>query len=88
MTFDYPRIGSKYDPATHTWNESVFPETPKGFSGGAVFGIVKRPGTLPHADYKLLGIDIAWDQVGAVWAIPIARWRELMIKRGFAPSGK
>ena len=46
MTFDYPRIGSKYDPATHTWNER-FPETPKGFSGGAVFGIVKRPGHYP-----------------------------------------
>lgn len=83
MTFDYPRIGRRYDEATGKWYESPFPETPKGFSGGACFGVTKSESEITHVEYKLLAIQYAWNERDSVFAVPIERWRELMTERRF-----
>lgn len=82
MTFDYPKIGTKYNEATGTWYESPFPRTPRGFSGGACFGVAKLPGPIARVEYKLLAIQYAWNERDSVFAVPIKRWRELMTERG------
>jgi hypothetical protein len=82
MTFDYPKLGRKYAEATGTWFESPFPKTPKGFSGGACFGVAKPPGLVMQVQYKLLAIQYAWNQQDSVFAVPIKRWCELLTERG------
>ena len=82
LTFDYPEIGSKYDQATGTWDESPFPKTPRGFSGGACFGVVSPPGLIAQVQFKLLAIQYAWNECDSVFAVPIKRWCELLIERG------
>jgi len=54
MTFDYPKVGVKYDEGTGEWNESPFPKTPKGFSGGAIFGVAKKAGLIEQTVYNCL----------------------------------
>jgi hypothetical protein len=81
MTFDYPVIGKRRD-AKGEWIDSPFPETPKGFSGGACFGIVNPTSLVAHFEYKLLGIQYAWDKaLRVVYATPIKRWCELLVER-------
>ncbi len=83
MTFDYPEIGKKYDPAMGTWHEAPFPKTPRGFSGGAIFGVAKPSGVIPQVEYKLLGIQYAWNEgQRVVFATPIKRLKELLVERG------
>lgn len=83
MTFNYPEIGKKYDPAMGTWHEAPFPKTPRGFSGGAIFGVAKQPGVIPQVEYKLLGIQYAWNEnQRVVFATPIQRLKELLAERG------
>ncbi len=82
MTFAYPKIGTRYDETTETWHESPFPKTPKGFSGGACFGVTKPAGRIAQVQYKLLAVEYAWNQRDSVFAVPIKRWRELLTKRG------
>jgi hypothetical protein len=84
ITFDYPKIGMRYNIVTGTWYESPFPETPKGFSGGACFGVVKPPGPIAQVQYKLLAIQYEWNKRDSVFAVPISRWCELLIERGLA----
>jgi hypothetical protein len=81
MTFHYPRIGRRYEETTGTWCESTFPETPRGFSGGACFGVTKPPGLIMQVQYKLLAIQYAWNQRDSVFAVPIKRWCELLDHR-------
>jgi hypothetical protein len=86
MTFDYPKVGTKYDPASRTWRDSEFPKTPRGFSGGAIFGVAKPPGFITQVEYKLLGIQFAWNESRrVVLATPIKRWKELLEARELAP---
>lgn len=80
MAFDYPKIGFKYDEAAGTWSPSPFPTTPRGFSGGACFGVAKPLGSVSIVEYKLLGIQYAWDEVKRVFVVPIKHWQELLIK--------
>lgn len=82
MTFNYPRNGRRYEEATRTWCESPFPETPKGFSGGACFGVSKPPGLIMQVQYKLLAIQFAWNQCDSVFAVPVKRWCELLTQHG------
>jgi hypothetical protein len=82
MSFDYPKIGRRYDDATGTWYESPFPRTPRGFSGGACFGVVKPPGLITQVQYKLLAIQYAWNERDSVFAVPVKRWCELLTERG------
>jgi hypothetical protein len=82
MTFAYPEIGTKYDAATGTWFESPFPKTPRGFSGGACFGVAKPPGLIAQVQYKLLAIQYAWNERDSVFAVPVKRWCELLTERG------
>jgi hypothetical protein len=83
MTFDYPKVGRKYDLATETWQESPFPATPRGFSGGACFGVVRIPAApIAQVQYKLLAIQYAWDKTSSVFAVPIQRWCELLQQNG------
>jgi len=85
MTFYYPQFGMRYNPATGEWQESPFPETPRGFSGGACFGVVNPGGVLPQVQYRLLAIQEAWlKSERVVYAVPIQRWCELMTERGLA----
>ena len=82
MTFEYPKIGSKYDESMGVWIDSPFPETPRGFSGGA-FGVVKPTGLITHVEYKLLAIQYAWiEHKRVVLATPIKRWCDLLVERG------
>ncbi len=82
MTFDYPVIGKRRDEASGEWIDSPFPLTPKGFSGGACFGIVTPTNVVAHFEYKLLGIQYAWDPaLRVVYATPINRWCELLVER-------
>jgi hypothetical protein len=82
MTFGYPKLGSKYDVATGTWHESPFPKTPRGFSGGACFGVAKPPGRIAQVQYKLMAIQYAWNKRDSVFAVPIKRWCDLLTDRG------
>jgi hypothetical protein len=82
MTFDYPKIGTKYDETTGAWHESAFPKTPRGFSGGACFGVANPPGLVAQVQYKLLAIQQAWNKRDSVFAVPIKRWCELLTERG------
>ena len=82
MTFGYPKIGMKYDEAKEIWSESAFPKTPKGFSGGACFGVAEPPGNITQVQYKLLAIQYAWNERDSVFAVPIKRWCELLTERG------
>jgi hypothetical protein len=86
LTFDYPKVGSKYNETTGTWHESPFPKTPKGFSGGACFGLTNPPGRIAQVQYKLLAIQYAWDAIKCdkVFAVSISRWIELLTERGLA----
>ena len=84
MTLDYPQVGMKYDEATGQWYESPFPKTPHGFSGGACFGVSKPPGVIARVEYNLLAIQYAWNERDSVFAVPIKRWRELLVDRGMA----
>jgi hypothetical protein len=83
MVFEYPQVGMRYDDATGGWYESPFPATPRGFSGGACFGVAQPPGPVIQIQYRLLAIDYAWnEQERSVFAVPIKRWCELLIERG------
>ncbi|MBN1488345.1 MAG: trypsin-like peptidase domain-containing protein, partial [Phycisphaerae bacterium] len=83
MTFNFPAIGAKYDHVTGTWCDSPFPKTPRGFSGGACFGVAKPPGPIAHVQYRLLAIQHAWNERNrCVFAVPIKRWCELLIAHG------
>lgn len=85
MEFDFPTVGTKYDPATGGWKESPFPETPRGFSGGACFGVV-RPASGPvlRVEYKLLGIQYAWvKERRVVRVVRIKQWCELLHRHGY-----
>jgi hypothetical protein len=83
MAFDYPKVGSKYDEATGTWNDNPFPETPRGFSGGGCFGVAKSEGEITRVEYLLLGIQHAWNKTRRVVLVtPIKRWSELLVERG------
>jgi Trypsin-like peptidase domain len=82
MILDYPRVGMKYDETTGEWHESSFPKTPEGFSGGACFGVAKPPGAIARLEYNLLAIQYAWNELDSVFAVPIKRWRELLVDRG------
>jgi hypothetical protein len=65
-----------------------FPETPHGFSGGGCFGISKteRAG-LEVIEYKLLGIQYSWDDVGRwVKVVPIEHWLDGALKALQSPS--
>ena len=84
MTFGYPKIGMKYDEARGTWHENPFPESPRGFSGGACFGVTKPPGLITQVQYKLLAIQYAWNERDSVFAVPVKRWCELLTERGLA----
>jgi hypothetical protein len=82
MTFAYPEVGTKYDEATGTWYKSPFPKTPRGFSGGACFGVAKPPGLITQVQYKLLAIQYAWNERDSVFAMPVKRWCELLTEHG------
>ncbi|NQT38956.1 MAG: hypothetical protein HQ581_15775 [Planctomycetes bacterium] len=85
MTFCYPKIGRKYDEATGTWYENPFPKSPRGFSGGACFGVAKPLGRhITQVEYKLLAIQYAWNERDSVFAVPVKRWCELLTERGLA----
>lgn len=85
MIFEYPKIGRRYDEATGQWYESPFPETPKGFSGGACFGVTKSNSHITQVEYKLLAIQYAWkERDRCVFAVPIERWCELLTERELA----
>jgi hypothetical protein len=73
LKFDYPKQGSRFDPATREWTTSTFPETPHGFSGGGCFGVASAiMGELRVIEYKLLGIQSAWSPDGRwVKVIPV-----------------
>lgn len=81
MIFNYPKIGRKYEEITGTWYDSPFPETPRGFSGGACFGVVKPTGFICQVQYRLLAIQYAWNALDSVYAVPIKRWCELLKER-------
>lgn len=84
MAFDYPKIGMKYDEATGTWYENPFPNSPRGFSGGACFAVAKPHGLIRQVQYKLLAIQYAWNERDSVFAVPVKRWCELLTERGLA----
>ncbi len=84
MTFGYPKNGTKYDEATGTWCENAFPKTPRGFSGGACFGVSKPLGLITQVQYRLLAIQYAWNERDSVFAVPVKRWCELLTERGLA----
>jgi hypothetical protein len=76
-------MGLRYNEVTGYWDESPFPETPKGFSGGACFGIVNPTSLVAHIEYKLLGIQYAWTKGRrGLHATSIKPWRELLVERG------
>ena len=84
MTFGYPKTGMKYDEAAGAWYESPFPKSPRGFSGGACFGVAKPLGSVIQVQYRLLAIQYAWNERDSVFALPIKRWCELLTERGLA----
>lgn len=84
MTFGYPKNGTKYDEATGTWYENPFPKSPRGFSGGACFGVAKPLGLIAQVQYRLLAIQYAWNERDSVFAVPVKRWCELLNERGLA----
>jgi hypothetical protein len=84
MTFGYPKLGMKYDEVTGTWYENLFPESPRGFSGGACFGVAKPLGLVTQVQYRLLAIQYAWNERDSVFAVPVKRWCELLTERGLA----
>jgi hypothetical protein len=80
LKFDYPKQGSRYDPATGGWRPSTFPETPHGFSGGGCFGVVSgAAGSIRTVAYKLLGIQASWSSDGRwVKVVPIKHLSDLL----------
>ena len=84
MVFDFPKTGMKYDTNTGQRSPAPFPKTPKGFSGGGCFGVVKTGESVVQVGYKLLGIQYAWDKMESVFAVAIKRWCELVTAKGMA----
>lgn len=84
MSFGYPKIGMKYNEATGTWFENPFPKSPRGFSGGACFGVAKPLGLITQVQYRLLAIQYAWNERDRVFAVPVKRWCDLLTERGLA----
>lgn len=82
LRFDYPIVGSKFDPAIGKWMPSAFPETPRGFSGGGCFGVIEgNAGHVEYVEYKLLGIQKSWTpQRRCVEVIPIKHLCNLLTK--------
>ncbi len=80
LKFDYPKVGSKLNPANNEWIPSTFPETPHGFSGGGCFGMTAgAAGHLQVIEYKLVGIQSSWSEVGRwVKVIPIKHLCDLL----------
>jgi hypothetical protein len=86
LKFNYPRKGSRYDPASEDWLPSEFPSTPKGFSGGGCFGVTMEAiGGIEVVRYFLIGIQSCWLSSGRyIKAIPIKQWRDLLVARGLS----
>jgi hypothetical protein len=46
LKFAFPEKGTRYNPDTHQWEDSLFPPHPRGFSGGGCFGVSRREGSV------------------------------------------
>jgi hypothetical protein len=82
MKFAYPVEGVRVGD-NKQWEKVPFPKTPRGFSGGAVFGVSNTSrGNLQAIEYKLLGIQCSWSETARwVKAVPIKCWHELIMSR-------
>jgi len=81
ILLSFPKSGWKLD-GSGAWVESEFPHHPKGFSGGACFGVMKTPGLVERVEYKLLGIQYAWDKRSReLHAVPIKQWHEFLVDK-------
>lgn len=65
LEIDYARSGHAVSPDGSSFKESDFFETPRGFSGGGVW-ILLKPAEgelfLPHKHVKICGTDFQWDR--------------------------
>jgi hypothetical protein len=79
LKLEYPRFGYRPNEAGQ-WEPSLFPETPKGFSGGGCFGVAfSTTGLIQTVEYKLLGIQSSWSEDGRwVKVIPIKHFSGLL----------
>jgi hypothetical protein len=80
LTLDYPPDGIAYFQDRNEWAKERFPRSPKGFSGGGIFGIMKtKKGDLDIVQYWLVGIQYCWNsQKRCVKAVPMRHWCELV----------
>jgi hypothetical protein len=76
----YPESGFTFDEARRAFVTEPFPKTPKGFSGGGVFGVMKRQCSgLEVIEYKLVGIQHSWHPTERwMQAVPIRQWCDLV----------
>jgi hypothetical protein len=65
LEIDYPRSGHAVSPDGSSFQESDFFPTPRGFSGGGVWVLLKPTEGelfLPHKHIKMCGTDFQWDK--------------------------
>lgn len=85
LKLNYPKEGAKYDGTSGEWVPGLFPPSPKGYSGGACFGVAKHTtvGGVEQIRYLLFGIQSCWlESERYVKAIPIKHWCDLLQAHG------
>ncbi len=90
MTFDYPKLGTKYGEKSGRWSDSPFPKTTRGFGVGACFGVTRpSSGIIASVEYNLFGTQYAWiERRRVVLVTPIKRWCQLLVERGLYQAGR
>ena len=79
MMFEFPVTGFNFNPDTGEWEDSPFPDTPHGFSGGGCFGVERSTDPPYVVKYKLLGIQYEWDEAERyIRVMPIRHWCDLI----------
>ena len=81
MTFHYPEVGSKYNEVTGEWFRAAS-EDPHGFIGGAASASPRRTAAPTTVGYKLLD-PVCLNSLDRVFVVPIKRWCELLVERGW-----